>query len=144
MSSKDFLNKIRYVDMVIDCKLEQVTELRSRLTSVSSPTMEEKVKSSHDHDYFVINTISKINELENEINRDIDNLIDLKREARQLIEKLDDNVEKLVLYKRYFNNESFEQISVEMNYSWRHIHRLHSEALKNFDKIYNDVIECHK
>ena len=78
MSSKEFLNKIRHVDMMIDCKLEQVTELRSRLTSISSPSMEEKIKSSPNHDNFLINTICKITELENEINRDIDNLVDLK------------------------------------------------------------------
>ena len=61
-----------------------------------------------------------------------------------MIERMENEVEKVILYKRYFNNESFENIAVECGYSWRHIHRLHSEALKNFDKLYNDVIECHK
>lgn len=136
MQAKEFLNKIRYIDMTIDCKCELIQELRSRIVSIGSPNLGDKVQSSLDPDKFT-NTISKIIELENEINTDIDTLVDLKREARQLIEKLDDNVEKLILYKRYFENKTFEQISVELNYSWRHIHRLHSSALQNFAKIYN-------
>ena len=136
MSSKEFLNKIRYIDMMIDCKIEQVGELKSRLTFISSPSMGEKVQSSLDPDKFS-NTISKIIELENEINVDIDNLVDLKRVARRGIEQLENEVEKMVLYKRYFNNKSFEEIAVELSYSWRQIHRIHGNALNNFDKLYN-------
>ena len=134
MQVKEFLNKIRHIDMMIDCKCEQIQDLRSRLTSISSP-MGEKVQSSLNPDKF-INPVSKIVELEKEINEDIDKLIDLKRGARKVIEQLDDDVEKMVLYKRYYENKSFEQISVEMNYSWRQVHRLHGSALQNFAKVY--------
>lgn len=135
MLSKEVLNKIRKIDMMIDFKCEQVENLRSRLTSLGSPSMGDKVQSSLDPDKFT-NTMSKIIELEEKINADIDELVDLKRDAMNCIEKLNNDVEKLVLYKRYFNNKSFEQISVEMGYSWRHIHRIHGNALKNFDKVY--------
>ena len=120
---------------MIDFKCEQVETLRSRLTSLGSPSTGDKVQSSLDPDKFT-NTMSKIIELEEKINADIDELVDLKRDAMNCIEKLNNDVEKLVLYKRYFNNKSFEQISVEMGYSWRHIHRIHGNALKNFDKVY--------
>ena len=135
MLSKEVLNKIRKIDMMIDFKCEQVETLRSRLTSLGSPSTGDKVQSSLDPDKFT-NTMSKIIELEEKINADIDELVDLKRDAMNCIEKLNNDVEKLVLYKRYFNNKSFEQISVEMGYSWRHIHRIHGNALKNFDKVY--------
>ena len=82
MQVKEFLNKIRYIDMMIDCKLEQINGLRDRLTSIGSPSMGDKVQSSLDPDKFT-NTISKIIDLENEINADIDNLVDLKCEARK-------------------------------------------------------------
>ena len=134
MQVKDFLNKIRHVDMMIDCKVEQVMNLRSRLTSISCP-MGEKVQSSLDPDKFT-NPISKIIELEQEINEDIDKLVDLKRVARRMIEQLEDDVEKMVLYKRYFENKTFEQISVEMNYSWRRIHQFHGDALKKLERLH--------
>ena len=97
--------------------------------------MGEKVQPSLDPDKFT-NPISKIIELEQEINEDIDKLVDLKRVARKAIEQLDDDVEKMVLYKRYFENKTFEQISVEMNYSWRRIHQLHSDALTNLERLH--------
>ena len=134
MQAKEFLNKIRHIDMMIDCKCSQIKGLRDRLTSISCP-MDEKVQSTKDPDKFT-DPVSKIIELEQEINEDIDKLIDLKRVARKVIEQLDNEVEKMILYKRYFENKTFEQISVEMNYSWRQIHRLHGSALQSFSKVY--------
>lgn len=136
MSSKEFLNKIRYIDMMINCKLEQVAELRSMLLPGAIRYDKDKVQTSHDADAMG-DTISKVIELEEKINSDIDELVDLKSVARDKIERMENDIEKVILYKRYFNNESFENIAVECGYSWRHIHRLHGEALKNFDKLYN-------
>ena len=135
MSSKEFLNKIRYIDMMINCKLEQVAELRSMLLPSAIRYDKDKVQTSNNADS-ISDTVSKIMELEEKINADIDELVELKSVAREKIERMENDVEKVILYKRYFNNESFENIAVECGYSWRHIHRLHGEALKNFDKIY--------
>ena len=134
MQAKEFLNKIRHIDMMIDCKLEQTSNLRSRLTSINV-SMGERVQSSLDPDKFT-NTISKIVELEKEINDDIDKLVDLKSIARKAIESLENDVEKMVLYKRYFENKTFEQISVELNYSWRRIHQFHGDALKKLERCH--------
>ena len=134
MQAKEFLNKIRHIDMMIDCKCSQIKGLRDRLTSISCP-MGEKVQSTKDPDKFT-DPVSKIIELEQEINEDIDNLVELKCEARKSIEQLNDDREKLVLYKRYFENKTFEQISVEMNYSWRRIHQFHSDALMQLEMLH--------
>lgn len=143
MSAKEFLNKIRCIDMMINCKLEQVAELRNILLPGAIRYDKERVQSSHTSDQFT-DTMAKVIELEEKINADIDELVELKSAAREKIEQMENEVEKVILYKRYFSNESFENIAVECGYSWRHVHRLHSEALKNFDKLYNDVMECHK
>ena len=134
MQAKEFLNKIRHIDIMIDCKLEQTSNLRSRLTSINV-SMGERVQSSLDPDKFT-NTISKIVELEKEISDDIDKLVDLKSVARKAIESLDNDIEKMVLYKRYFENKTFEQISVELNYSWRRIHQFHGDALKKLERCH--------
>ena len=134
MQVKEFLNKIRYIDAMIDCKRDQIKDLRDTLTSISCP-MGEKVQSTLDPDKFT-NPVSKIIELEKEINDDIDKLIDLKRIARKAIEQLDNEVEKMVLYKRYFENKTFEQISVELNYSWRRIHQFHGDALNKLERLH--------
>ena len=124
MGSKEFLNKIRYIDMMINCKLEQVAELRSMLLPGAIRYDKDKVQTSNNADS-ISDTVSKIMELEEKINTDIDELVELKSVARENIERMENDVEKVILYKRYFNNESFENIAVECGYSWRHIHRLH-------------------
>lgn len=134
MQVKEFLNKIRHIDMMIDCKCDQIKSLRDRLTSISCP-MGEKVQSTKDPDKFT-DPVSNIIELENEINEDIDKLVNLKREARRLIERLNNDVEKIVLYKYYFEGKTFEQVSVEMNYSWRRVNQIHSDALKNLERLH--------
>ena len=121
--------------MMINCKLEQVSELRSMLLPGAIRYDKDKVQTSNNADT-IADTVSKLMELEEKINTDIDELVELKSVARDNIERMENDVEKVILYKRYFNNESFENIAVECGYSWRHIHRLHGEALKNFDKIY--------
>ena len=121
--------------MMIDCKCSQIKDLRDRLTSISCSMAGEKVQSTKDPDKFT-DPVSKIIELEQEINEDIDNLVELKCEARKSIEQLNDDREKLVLYKRYFENKTFEQISVEMNYSWRRIHQFHSDALMQLEMLH--------
>ena len=138
MKAKEFLKNIIHIDMMIDCKLEMIAELRSRLTSVSCATDNERVQTSLKGDKMT-DTIAKIIELEELVNDDIDVLVENKKQAREMIEKLESDVEKIVLYKRYFDCKSFEKIAVECNYSWRHVHRLHGSALVNLDKI----IECH-
>lgn len=46
------------------------------------------------------------------------------------IESLDKNNHKEVLFKRYSEYKSFEQIACDMNYSYNYVCSLHGEALK--------------
>lgn len=138
MLAKEFLKKIITIDNLINCKLEQVKDLRDGLSYVGSNLSSDKVQSSVNPDKFT-NTVSKIIDLESEINRDIDRLVDYKKTARELIEKLDSDTQKIILYKRYFEGKTFETISVECGYSWRQTHRIHGQALKSLEV----VIECH-
>ena len=53
------------------------------------------------------------------------------------IEKLPSNSSRNVLYKRYAEDKSFEQISVEMGYVYNYTCNLHGEALKELSKLLN-------
>jgi DNA-directed RNA polymerase specialized sigma subunit len=75
--------------------------------------------------------LAKIVDLENEIDADIDQLISIRDNIKAVIEAVEDDRERLLLQYRYLDGWTFEKIAVEMNYSWRQIHRLHSQALIN-------------
>ena len=56
-------------------------------------------------------------------------------EVRQQIEQLEDENEKRVLTLRYLKSYGWERICLEMEYSWRQIHYIHSRALEHFNMI---------
>lgn len=73
--------------------------------------------------------IAKIVDLEAEMNADIDMLVELKQSIENIIAVVEDDREKLLLQYRYLDGNTFEEIAVLMHYSWRQVHRLHSQAL---------------
>ena len=58
--------------------------------------------------------------------------IKLCREIMDKIERLPNEDEKDVLAFRYIKLMKWEDICVEMGFSWQHTHRIHANALKHF------------
>ena len=83
-------------------------------------------------------TIVKIIDLQEEINRDIDQLVDLKREIMVVIKKISNVEYQTILENRYLSFMSWEQIAVEMKYSIQQIYRLRDRAHKVVEKIVFD------
>ena len=75
--------------------------------------------------------VAKIVDLQAEINRDIDRLVDLKREMVRLIKAVDNTEYQTLLELRYLCFKTWEQIAVDMGYNVRHVYRLHDEAVEN-------------
>ena len=45
---------------------------------------------------------------------------------------MDDETEKEILRLKYLVGKSFDQIAVYLGYSYRHVTRIHGNALRNF------------
>ena len=112
MTVREFLENIRYTDMLIDSKLQQIKSIRERLCS-ATVSLGEKVQGSKDPDKFT-DGVAKIIELEKAINADIDKLVEDKRIAREMIEELGDNVEKVILYRVYFERGKMSRIAHDL------------------------------
>lgn len=54
-------------------------------------------------------------------------------EIKNAIERLDDPDEKNVLVHRYILLKRWDDICLDLDISWRQIHRIHSQALEHFD-----------
>ena len=78
--------------------------------------------------------INKIIELEKEVNEDIDKLIDNKNACRELIESLESNFYKVVLYKIYFEGKSLRTVADSLNVSVRQIARIRNKAIVQISK----------
>ena len=133
MTAKEYLKQIRKANIMINYKQRQLDELRELCTSITSPINSDKVQTSGVSDK-IGDTVSKIIDLQNIINSDIDRLVDLKQEIMAVIDKLDATYLQLI-YLRYFEFQTWEQIACEMNYSCPWIWKLHGEALQKVSEI---------
>ena len=131
MNAKEFLEQVRYVDRAIDSKLEQVERLRSESTKATS-LVSDMPRSSSPNLRRLEDTIIKIIDLEHEINRDIDRLVDLKKAARESINAMPNPDERLILELRYLCYKTWPEIAEAISLSESHIHRLHGFALLHF------------
>ena len=122
----------RYInlDREIDRKLEEVARLRSKLTRVTEVFTAEPRGGGSIYGK-TEEILAKIVDLEKEIDADVDRLVAVRDSIKSIIEAVEDDRERLLLQYRYLDGRTFEWIAAKMNYSWRQIHRLHSQALTN-------------
>lgn len=73
--------------------------------------------------------VSRMVDLQNEINEKLQKYYEHVKQIEQKIEALPPR-EALLIRLRYIEQMRWEEICVEMNYSWRQIHYIHAEALK--------------
>ncbi len=135
-TAKEYLSKLYRLDNLINIKQLELESLKSISTSISVNSDSERVQTSTKPDK-IGEIVAKILDLNNEINNDIDKLIDLKKEIMNLIDKVSCDDLRCILYLRYFQFKTWEKIAVEMNYSYQWIHKLHSKALNEVDRLLN-------
>ena len=138
MTTKDYLNQISRLNRMINNKLSEISQLRELACSVSAIRNEEKVQTSPKADS-IGTAISKIDEMERDIERTIDKYTKKKNLIISQIEGMDDELHYNVLFSRYIEKKTFEVIATEMSYSFRHITRIHGRALKEFERKYGDT-----
>lgn len=134
MTAKEYLKQLKTLDNMINAKLLERERIRALATKVTS-NLSERVQGSGSGG--IENTVIKITELEIQINADIDKLVDLKVEATQIIDSLEDNKHKVVLSMYYVSNLTFEQVAENTDISSRWVRKIHGKALKKFEEIYN-------
>lgn len=130
MNAKEYLSQAMHIDQRISSKLEQVMKLREAATKATA-TLSDMPRPDSPNIQAMESTICKIVDLEREINEDVDRLIDLKAEARRVIQQITEPDQQLVLELRYLCYKPWTEIMSEIGYSEATLYRLHGEALKN-------------
>ena len=132
-NAKEYLSQIRRYDEMIDSLVDEANKEYSKLTRIT-PVLKADVVSGGRHGERE-NGIAKYVDLKDEINRTIDQYVNLKREASSLLAKVSDINHYKVLHRKYILYETFEQIAIDMGYSYRNICYIHGRALQAFAKI---------
>ena len=124
----DFLGRYRQVDMRIQRKCREMSLWRQRalqITPIYSELpggrgKEDKIQSAVDH----------ICEIEEEINRDIDELVVIREQVQKAIHSVKDQTLETLLEYRYIDGLIWEELAEKMHYSYQWVCRLHGKALE--------------
>ena len=129
MTTKTYLSQARYLDMRIKSKLQQIDSLNELATTCTS-VLTGMPRNPSGSVSGMADAVCKIVDLQNDINRDIDTLVDLKKEIMGVIKAVANPEHQTLLEKRYLCFLSWEKIAVDMGYDLRYTHKLHIRALE--------------
>ena len=131
-NAKQWLMRARNIDREINELLREKEEVRDRVLKITQSYTMDTVQSTKDPHKF-----DRVVELEMEIDRHIDELVAVKTEILHGIAQLSDGRYREILRLRYLSGKTFEQIAVEIRYSYKQTCRLHGRALLKMEEIIN-------
>ena len=134
MTAKEYLGQAYRLDQRINSKLQQVESLRSLTRKVTASYDGETV--FHTRNVTSLeDTIFRLMEAEEELNRQIDELVVLKMDISRMIDRVRNESLRLILEKRYLCFLQWDQIAAEMHYSRRWVLKRHARAVEVIDKL---------
>lgn len=130
MTTKEYLAQAYRIDQRINSKLEQIVSLRDLATKATS-TLNDTPGNATRNVHSMEGIITKMIDLEVEINKDIDTLVDLKKEIMGFIKNINNPEHQTLLELRYLCFKTWEQIAVNMGYSIQNAYKIHDRALES-------------
>lgn len=129
----DNQQKKRYLMQYLETKeelmqiQEQYEELRLSLESIKAQQITDMPRGQKSTFDKIGDGICRLDEF---YNKHLD-LADKFIEIQKAISKLESIKERELMRLRYIKGLRMEGIAIEMNYTWRHVNRIHSDALNN-------------
>lgn len=139
MDAKEYLTQIRKISMQINEKSEEIATLQAQIEGGSAGFESDGTQSGHTDTERNAHMIMDLTALKDELDHQSDMLILAMEKAIRLIMQMDNPVSQSILRLRYVRFESWESISKDLNYSVRHVHRLHAIALGEFQRILDEM-----
>lgn len=137
MTAKEWLQRGWKLDQEINALEEAKTKAYSRCISIT--THLKDIPEAHEGNSTSDDKLVAYADFCRTVDERIDQLVAVKQEILKVINQVGDQTLRTLLLRRYIVFQTWEQIAVDMNYSYQHICRLHGIAL---EKV-KHVIECY-
>ena len=113
MNAKEYLSQAWMMEKQIESKLQQIAALRSSAEGLNQCISAEPV--SHSRNVSAMqDTVNKLIEAEMELNAEIDSLVDLKQEIKDIINQVKNVTYRLILEKRHLSFMKWEVIAEDL------------------------------
>jgi len=134
MTAKEFLSQAFLIDQRIKAKMIQAQTMRdltTKATGILTGMPKAGTPDTHSMETFITNAL----DLESQISEDLNTLVNAKRDVTNLIRRVSKVELQSILELRYLCFLSWDSIAAALNYSPRHVLRLHNRGLEAAEQI---------
>ena len=129
---KNYLSQEYYIDKRVITLQDELTMLESKLERCTASYTSIRGGGSQPTFEYNLDKVMKYREI---LNHEIDNLIEHKRSIKQTIAKLCNDKERLILYKKYINFQTFESIADDLDITPRQVYKIYKKSLENLQEF---------
>ena len=133
-NAKYYLQQVERLDALIENKLIEKKQWEDMALGITASIGGERVQSSGSQQKMA-DAVIKCIDIETEIDKLIDELINTKKSVIATIEKLPNPTEYKILHMRYIQNIGLAEIAEMLNREYTTITTTHGRALKNVQTI---------
>lgn len=138
LTAKQYLDQLRVIDTKINQKMEELADLLTAATSTGAiDYSKDRVQTSPQNAQE--NRICKYVDLDAEINREINEFVDIKHRVTKEIQELNVDYYIKILFKVYVQYKTVKDAANEIGLSYQYVRDLHKKALKAFEELHTDL-----
>ena len=137
MDAREFLSRARNVETQVRSRMEQIEQLRSLACRVT-PQYGGAGGSRFRNVTAMEDTIVRITEAEEILNRKINELVTAKLGVMEVIDRVQDVTMRLLLEKRYLLFHPWDKIASDLGYTQRWTLKKHEAALDAVQRILDE------
>ena len=139
MTVKEYLGQAYLLDKRIKSDTMELEELRMMSQTISSPGFEEHYNASKNTDAPYIRTLEKMFDMESKIMMEMNLLLELKEQIREVIGQVDKPEQKMILRCRYIHNMTWPKIGDMLCADERTVQRWHNKAIARINLPENAI-----
>lgn len=138
LTAKQYLDQLKVIDTKINQKMEELADLMTTATNNGAiDYSKDRVQTSPQNAQE--NRICKYVDLDAEINREIDEFVDIKHRVTKEIQELNVDYYIKILFKVYVQYKTVKDTANEIGLSYQYVRDLHKKALKAFEELHIDL-----
>ncbi len=132
--AKAELIQIRKLDKALKSIEREIDQCRADMYTLhATDYSKDRVSGGQGED--LSEKVAKLSEYMEKRNRQWDELINVRTQVRIKIDNVSDYLLRTVLVEYYILQNTWEEVSVHIGYSWKQTHRLHAKALQAYEDV---------
>ena len=133
IDARTYLESFRPAESRLQLKIRQLNGIRERVLSITAPSGKEFV--SHTPNVGIMaDTVAMIIDMENEVEKQVNDIMQRKREAYLLIDQIKPKSAQMLM-DYYFEGKSLSEIGSSLHIVKRHAQRKLNEAIAEFQVV---------